>query len=111
MAFVLEVSQRVQFQVAGTLRDERGEPQPFDFTLTCRRLSTDAYRDAVNGKRDADLVNELLSWIESWDGIKDASGQNVPFNEDAARQLLGIPGMAALIFTTYGQEAGAKAKN
>lgn len=111
MAFTLQISPRVQFRVAGTLRDAEGVDQAFDFTLTCKRLDTAAYNAAIRGKTDDEKVDAMASWIEDWGGVNAPGGQPADCTPEAVRQLLAVPGMAQLVFSTYAWEASARAKN
>lgn len=109
MAIKLTVSNKVGFKVKGSINNEAGQPEPFEFSLTADRLDTEAIQATTQS--EGTLVDFLASVITDWKGVKDEDGAPVPYSEDALRQLSKIPGVAGLIFSTYFAEAGAKAKN
>lgn len=111
MAIRIKVSSTVQFTVKGVINDERGIAQPFEFRLTCWRLSTDEYEAATQDADGKKLVDFMAPLVQSWAGVKDEEGKDIPYTEDALRELFKIPGIAQLAFATYAVEAGAKAKN
>lgn len=111
MSIKIVVSNTVKFKVKGTLKDEAGVDQPFDFTLTCMRLNADQVREKLQGQSDA-LVAEFMSdVIEDWSGVRGDDDKPVPYSEAALKELFNIPGVALLAFNTYLLEIGAKAKN
>ena len=110
MAIRIVVSPTVKFKVRGTLKGATGQDEPFDFSLTCRRLDTETISDRV---RDAEtsVVDFMLSVIEDWAGVKDGNDQPLAFSEAAYRDLCKIPGIAQVAFRQYLSENGAKEKN
>jgi hypothetical protein len=110
MAIKIVVSNRVKFKVRGTVKDDAGVDQPFDFTLTCVRLDADALEVRLR-ERTLSIVDFMLGVIEDWAGVKDAEDKPLPWSEDAWRSLCLIPGIAMLAYRTYLVEAGAKEKN
>lgn len=110
MAIKITVSPRLKFKVKGTIKDEAGHDQPFDFSLTADRIDADAILDKV---RDADtsVVDFMLGVVHDWAGVKDADDRPLPYSEDNYRALCRIPGIAQVAFRTYLAEAGAKEKN
>ena len=57
---------------------------------------------------DADFLNEILV---GWDGVFDAEGNKLDFNEDSKRQLLEIPyARTALVKTYFDAANGNKVK-
>ena len=111
MSIKIVVSPRVKFKVRGTVKDEAGADQPFDFSLTCRRLDTDAMQTKLRERGDASITEFMLEVIEDWAGVKDAADKPLPWSEDAWHGLCRIPGVAMLAYRTYLTEAGAKEKN
>jgi hypothetical protein len=111
MSIKIVVSPRVKFKVRGTIKDEAGVDQPFDFWLTCRRLDTDAMQDKMRERGDASITEFMLEVIEDWAGVKDADDKPLQWSEDAWRALCRQPGVAMLSYRTYLTEAGAKEKN
>lgn len=109
MAIKITVSNKVGFKVKGSINNEAGTPEPFEFSVTAERLDTDAIQSATQS--EGTLVDFLASVVTDWKGVKDDDGTPVPYSEDALRQLCKIPGVAGVMFTAYFSEAGAKAKN
>jgi hypothetical protein len=104
MGIKIVISNTVRFKVKGTLKDEAGVDQPFDFSLTCMRLDSEQIQAKLRSESDASV-------IEDWSGVKDADDKPLPYSEDNLRALCRIPGIAALAFRTYLLEVGAKEKN
>ena len=119
MAIIITVSPTVRFKVEGIETGEDGGAVPFEFSLTAERLaeSTDvvALRNAATAREAAGsltpLTDVLLTKLKGWAGPRTAEGQDVPFSEDACRQLLNRPGIAVLAYDAYIKAVGAKAKN
>lgn len=109
MAIKIVVSNKVGFKIKGSLNNEAGTPEPFEFSVVAERLDTDAIQSAT--QNEGTLVDFLASVITDWKGVKDEDGTVVPYSEEALRQLCKIPGVAGLMFSAYFTEAGAKAKN
>lgn len=111
MSIKIVISNTVKFKVKGSLKDEAGVDQPFDFSLTCMRLDADQIQNKLRGEGDASVTDFLADVVEDWAGVKDADDKALTFNEDNLRALCRIPGIAALAFRTYLTEVGAKEKN
>jgi hypothetical protein len=112
MSIKLVISQRVKFNVRGTFRNEVGYDDPFDFSLTCRRLDTDAMQTKLRERGDASITEFMLDVIEDWSGVKDGDDKPLPWSEDGWREMCRIrPGAAMLAYRTYLTEAGVKEKN
>lgn len=111
MAIKIVVSNTVKFKVRGTIKDEAGIDQPFDFTLTCARLDADQIQAKLRGESEASVTDFLADVVEDWAGVKDAGNNAIPYSEESLRQLCRITGVAALTFKTYLSEVGAKEKN
>lgn len=111
MAIKILVSDRTKFKVKGTIKDEAGADQPFDFSLTCKRLDADQIQAKLRGESDASVTDFLADVVEGWAGVKDADDKPMDFDEDHFRALCRIPGIAGLAFRTYLVEVGAKEKN
>lgn len=108
MAIKITVSDTVAVRLQGTINDADG-PQPFDFTLLCRRLDTEQLRDRLQdeGGRMDDFI---VSVTTGWRNVRDDDGE-LPFTEGALRRLLRLPNLAQLAFDGYLRDVGAKAKN
>lgn len=111
MAFKIVISKTVKFKVKGTFKDEAGVDQPFDFTLTCKRLMGDELRDRFSNQSTESLIEFFADVTLGWDGIKDVNGESVPFSRGALGELLGLPGMPLLVVNTYLAEVRVKEKN
>lgn len=111
MAIKIVISNTVKFKVKGSIKDEAGVDQPFDFSLTCMRLDADQIQSKLRGEGDASVTDFLTDVVEDWAGVKDADDKALPYSEDNLRALCRIPGVASLAFRTYLTEVGAKEKN
>lgn len=111
MAITITVSDTVKFKVKGTINDDKGTAQPFDFSLTCTRLDADTLDARVKANNDETFVDFLTDIAEDWSGVKDAESKPVPYTEAALRQLCKIAGVARVAWLSYLTEVGAKAKN
>lgn len=111
MSFKLQIAAKLKFKVKGTIKDEAGIDQPFDFSLTAQRLDADTIRARLKDDADASIADFLASVVEDWQGVKDAEDQPLPFTDANLRAVCKVPGLAPLMFQTYFAEVGAKAKN
>ena len=109
MSIRIQVSDIVRCTVKGTIADENGTPQPFDFAFLARRLDAEQLADTLNS--DARIADFLAGIVTGWSGVKGADNDAVPYSEGALRQLLLIPGLARLMLAAYVADCGAKAKN
>lgn len=106
----IDIEDKVKFKVEGTMNTAGGTPKAFAFSLICERLGVDAYKERV-GKDDSSFADFLASVVQGWEGVQDGEGTPVEFSEAGLRKLCKVPGLAQLMFVTYGLEAGAKQKN
>ena len=111
MAIKILVSNRVKFKVKGTIKDEAGADQPFDFSITCSRLNADQIQAKLRDESEASVTDFMVDVVEDWSGVKDVEDKPLSFDEPNLRDLCRIPGLAALAFRTYLVEVGAKEKN
>ena len=111
MSFKIVISDKIKFKVRGTIKDETGADQPFDFTILADRLDADTIRARLKDDAEASLADFLAQIIEDWQGIKDADDKPLPYTTANLAAVCKVPGIAALIFQTYFAEVGAKAKN
>jgi len=110
MAFQLIERNRVAVQVKGQLPDEAGKPQPFSFTLHCKRLGAQELREVL--KDDAKTtVDFMADVVQGWSGVTGDEGAMLPFTEAALNALLDVPGVAGLAFAAYMEQQAARAKN
>lgn len=112
MSIRIVVSNKLKFKVKGTIKDEEGKDQPFDFTLTCNRLDQDQIKAKLGPSGDdTSVVDFMLEVIEDWQGVRDPDDYPLPFSEANYRALCKIPGVSVVAFRTYLAEVGAKEKN
>ncbi|MCA3303794.1 MAG: hypothetical protein INF98_16690 [Roseomonas sp.] len=111
MSIKIVVSNLVKFKVKGTIKDEAGTDQPFDFHLTCRRLDEDQIKTKLADNSETSVTDFMLEVIEQWQGVRDAEDKPMDFTEAAWRQLCKIRGVSLVAFRTYLAEVGAKEKN
>lgn len=112
MAIKIAIGNKVGFKVVGTYNDDKGIKQPFDFSLTCQRMSDQEYLDKVQGAAgDITVTDFMADVIEDWDNVRGEDNIKIPYSTDNMRALFAIPGIARLTFDTYRAEVGVKAKN
>jgi hypothetical protein len=111
MAIRIVVSNTVRFKVKGVINDASGSPQPFDFSLTCRRLPAAELKERLQNAGDTDAADFLAEVIEDWSGVRGEDDQAVPYSVPALLALCQIPGLATVAFRAYLGEVGAKEKN
>ena len=109
MSINIVVSDIVGINVKGTINNEDGAAKPFDFSLVCTRLDTDAIGERV--KSDGSITDFLAEVTLDWKGVKGPDGAPVPYAEEALRKLCKIPGVAHVAYRAYLVEVGAKEKN
>lgn len=111
MSISIVISNKVKFKVKGFIKNEAGVDQPFDFDLICRRLDTDEIQEQKSEDGAFVYADFMEAVIEDWAGVKDDNKQAVPYSDGAWRALAKIPGVAALAWSSYIRENGAKEKN
>ncbi len=110
MAFKLVERNSVAVQVKGEITGDKGTPEPFNFTLHCKRMGVEELQAAL--KDESRSVRDFLVDIaHGWAGVNDAEGTALPFAPAAMGALLDVPGLAALAFSAYLEQQGARAKN
>lgn len=110
MALRITVSDKVRIKIKGSIAGEDG-PEPFDFSLLCKRLDSDQIADELNNA-ERKIKDFVLSVAEGWQGVKEEDGSPAEFSEKAfAHVLRKYPNMAQLIFSTYLRDCGAMAGN
>lgn len=109
MAFKLVKRNKLAVMVKGTLPDENGKLEHFDFKLHCARLSQDEIDDV---RQENGGVKAFVRRVtEGWDGVLDAGGQPVQFSADGLEELIAFAGMPLLVLRCYMEQVGAAAKN
>lgn len=111
MAIKIVLSPLVKFKVQGTIKDEAGADQPFNFSLTCKRLDSDQIKAKLQDESDRSVTEFLAGVIDAWEGVRDDDDKPIAYSEAALKRLALIPGVALLSFRTYLLEVGAKEKN
>lgn len=111
MGIKIVISDKLKFKVKGTIKNEEGVDQPFDFGLTCRRLDSDGIKTKLSDNSETSVIDFMLEVIEDWQGVRDAEDKPLAFSEAAWRELCKIPGVGVVAFRTYLSEVGAKEKN
>lgn len=111
MAIKIVISNLVGIKVKGSINDAAGIPQPFDFSLTCKRLDAEQIKAKIKVDGEMTTTDFMLSVVTDWSGVKDDDGSAIAFSEEAFRQLSLIPGLSSLMYATYMSEVGAKEKN
>lgn len=110
MSISIVISDTVKFKVKGSFKDGQGLDQPFDFSLTCKRLDADEIA-ARTSTPDTTFAEVLGTVIQDWHGVTGQDSKPVPYSADALKALCKLPGVAFLVYQTYMSEVGAKAKN
>lgn len=115
MPIRITLADRLKIQVQGQVKDADGVDEPFAFTLDCRRLDAEQIKKLLKpsaADAPATALEDVLADLASdWSGVSGADGQPVPYSPAALRQLLRIPGLAALTLGVYLDQVSAKAKN
>lgn len=111
MAINLIIDDKVTFKVDGEERDAKGVIKPFDFSLTARRMDTDALEAKKTSEADQTYIDFMVEVVEDWTGPRDQAGAPVPYAADTLRQLLKRPGLSALCFRRYMLAVAVKEKN
>jgi hypothetical protein len=111
MAIKITISNKVKFKVDGTIKDAEGVDQPFNFSLTCKRLDSEELTKRFADADGSTLLAFLQEVTTDWASVNDDDGQPMPYSAEALSSLLRIPGLAMLVYTKYMTEIGAKAKN
>lgn len=109
MAIKITLSNLVKFKVIGTVNNENG-PENFEFSLTAKRYSAESLKARLNDEEET-KESFLLKEVTNWSGVKGDDGQDVPYSQEAFKQLLQIVGLTLLCFEVYMSEIGSKAKN
>lgn len=110
MAIDIQIDDTVRFPVKGKLFDAEGREREFHFDLDMQRMDQDEFdKELANDRITVRALVERLA--KGWAGVKGPEGDDVPFSNNALKQLLRIPGLSNLIWVAYCEYAGARAKN
>jgi hypothetical protein len=113
MAFKLAVDNKVSVTVKGKLGTAaKASPKPFNFTLTCDRLTQSEINEAM---KSGDTIEDfVVARTSGWDGqrlVLNEDDSPAEFNEAALRHLLTLPGMAVWCYQAYLRDVGVQEKN
>lgn len=111
MAFVLRKGSTYRWPVKFETPADGGKYDKQVFDVEFKRLPDSRIKEVLNNEsaKDTEFAREIMT---GWAGIKDESGNEVPFSEHALTELFEVPGLAGVIVKTYLESlAGAKAKN
>lgn len=112
MAIKIVISDIVGFKVEGTINDEKGAPQPFNFTLTATRMSWPKFQAKMKEEGERPILEFLEEVILDWSGVRDADDAPIKYSKEALHQLCDtIAGVSGLMYHAYITQIGAKAKN
>jgi hypothetical protein len=111
MAIKITISDKVGIKVKGSIQNEAGAAQPFDFNLICQRLDADQIALRLKDDSERSLIDFMLDVVEDWSGVRSDDDKPLPFSADNYRALCKIPGVALIAFRTYLADVGAKEKN
>lgn len=111
MSISIVISPKVKFKVKGTMKNEAGVDQPFDFDLICTRLDTEEIQAMKTEDGSFVFSDFMADVIEDWSGVKSEDKQAIPYSVESWKALSKIPGVAALAWQTFMRENGAKEKN
>jgi hypothetical protein len=111
MSIKIVISDRVKFQVKGTVKNAEGVDEQFGFSLVAKRLDAEQIQNKLKSQEDQPLADFFIDVVEDWSGVRAADDKPLAYNADNLRALFRIPGLAALTFRTYLLEVGAKEKN
>lgn len=111
MAFVLKKGASYTWPVKFETPASGGRYDKHTFDAEFKRLSDSRLKEVLNSEaaKDTDFAREILT---GWSGVKDESGNEMPFSQTAVDELLEVPGIASAIVKTYLESlTGAKTKN
>lgn len=109
MAIKIVVSNIVGIKVKGTINDENGVAQPFEFVLKCKRLDADQISEKHKLQSDATMSEFMEDVVEDWSGVRDEDGKPIPFDANMLKQLFKCTGVPFLAYKAYLEDVGAKA--
>jgi hypothetical protein len=113
MAFKLAVENKVCVTVKGKIAGaDKGAGKPFNFTLTCDRMTQAAITEAM---KSGDTIEDfVVARTSGWDGqrlVLNEDDSPAEFSEAALRHLLTLPGMAVWCYQAYLRDVGVQEKN
>lgn len=109
--FTLAVENTVEVPVKFTLKN-KGVARLFSFILTAERLPQDEISARLEDK-ERKVKDFMADVVSGWSGqrlVLDAA-EPAEFSPEALEALLNVAGVAAVCFTAYLKECGAKEKN
>lgn len=73
MAVRIEIANKVKFKVEGTIANEAGADEKFDFSLTAKRINAEGVRTLIDERGDEPIVDFLVTVVEGWAGVLDGA--------------------------------------
>jgi len=114
MTFILAQKPSYTWPVKYTAAGDNGKTQSSDFLAEFKRLPQSRL-DEIYQRAQTETIDDeafIAEILLGWSGIKDADGQDVPFNDLHRRVLLDLPGMrAAIVDAFFHSIRGAPRKN
>ena len=110
--FTLAIENTVEIPVKFTLKN-KGAARLFGFNLVAERLPQDEITARLEDK-ERKIKDFMADVISGWSGqrlVLDTAGEPAEFSPEALEALLNVAGVAAVCFTAYLKECGAKEKN
>ena len=107
---IIKVDNIVKLKVDGSIKDRNGIDQPFDFSLTCKRLDAEQQAALKDDNGNIVYIDFMEAVIQDWDGVEGADGV-LPYSVENWRALAKVQGVAQLAWLAYMRESAAKQKN
>lgn len=98
--FKLEEQKNVKWPVTVNIPRDGGRTTKAEFTAHFELLPQTEFREIYEQENasDEDLVRRVLT---GWDGVADADGQPIEYNEDAREMMIRIPYVRAAMVSAY----------
>lgn len=98
--FKLEEQKNIKWPVTVNIPCDGGRTTKGEFTAHFELLPQDEFREiyAQDNASDEDLLRRVLT---GWDGVADADGQPIEYNEDTREMMIRIPYVRAAMITAY----------
>lgn len=110
--YTLSIEDIVKFLIKFELKVGDGK-KTFKFHMIAKRVEQSVISGWISEGADTRIKDILKDVVTGWDGQTLVMDGDEPakFNDEAFDVLLGLPGVANLMFTTYLKESVAKEKN
>lgn len=114
MTVTLAIGNKLEVPVKFTLKDGKLNKN-YAFTLSALRKTSEEITQAFNANEfKFKETLESLDVIEDWQGqnlVLGEDGKPAPFSAEAFAAMLGVMGVASVVYSCYQKECGAKEKN